>query len=271
MKNTIKLGIGGRDAAVTNFWSLQRKLQETKYAWIRILFPITLAVIIITGCASLGDDGSLRLPSDMIGKWYASAEAAASGDESQLRYEVKADGTVIRYGGDAPATAQITSFDNSRNEIRSFVINGEETKQVFSFFALNMKDEEAGTQTLTLRVMDAPRDNPVFINSRSFKATGTYTAPPARPTYDDPPAADAGQLIATWHKPGNPAVTIQLTANGRFIYGSTDQEYRVSGNNIVLDNNTSNVLSYNIEGNQLTISTSNIALSIMLAGTYTKQ
>ena len=235
---------------------------------------IALAAVIFAGCASTGGggSGSFRLPADMIGKWYSSAEAAAAGDESELRYEVKADGTVIYYGGEeGPVTAQITSFDNNRNEIRSFVINDVETEQVFSFFALNRKDEEAGTQTLTLMVMDAPRGNPVFVNGRSFKAAGTYTAPPPPPSYDDPPAADAVQLLGTWTKPGNPPMTIEFTATGRMIYGTTDTEYRVSGNNIVLDNSTVNVLQYRIEGNQLILSSNSFSWNALVGGTYTKQ
>ncbi|MCL2762803.1 MAG: hypothetical protein FWD36_06320 [Treponema sp.] len=246
-------------------------MKNTKMkAMVRIAGLIALAAVIFAGCASLGGGGSVRMPNDMVGKWYASADAAAAGDESQLQYEVKADGTVIRYGGEEPVTAQITSFKKGE-EVHSFMINDVEINQKFSFFSINRKDEAAGTQTLTLLVSDAPKDNPVFVNGRSFKATAEYTAPAAKPTYDAPPASDAGQLIGTWTKPGNTPVTIQFTAAGRMIYGSTDNAYRVSGNNIVIDNNTSNVLQYSINGNQLTISSSNIALGVMLGGTYTRQ
>ena len=242
--------------------------------FLKLFGIIVLASIIFAGCASLGG-GDESLPGNMLGKWYSSAAAAAAGDESQLVYEVFADGTVIYYGGEAPVTAIITSFDRSRNEILSFTINDVETKQTFSFFARNDTDAESGTQTPTLRVMDAPRGNSVFVNSRSYRASGAYTAPTppaARPTYDDPPAADAIQLLATWHKPGNPAVTIRFTADGRlFVNNSDNNEYRVSGNNIVLDDNINTILQYRIEGNELFLSSSSFTLSVLLGGTYTRQ
>jgi len=240
--------------------------------YFKIIGIIAMAAVILSGCATLfGGGGSVRLPNNMVGKWYATVEAAVAGDESQLRYEVTSDGKVTRYGGDEPVTAQITSFKRGE-EIHSFTINDVETNHKFSFLTVNRPDAEAGTQTLRLLVSDAPGGNPVFVNGRFFKAPTEYTAPPPKPTYDDPPAADAAQLIATWQKPGNPPVTLQFTAAGRMIYGSTDNEYRVSGNNIVIDNNTSNVLQYKIEGNQLTLlSNNNIAWSIMFGGTYTRQ
>jgi len=244
--------------------------------FLKLIGIIALAAVILTGCASLfGSGGDENLPRNMVGKWYSSAAAAAARDESQLVYEVKADGTIIYYGGDEPVTANITSFDRNRGEILSFTINDVETKQTFSFFARIDTDAEAGTQTPTLRVMDAPRGNPVFVNSRSYQTSGAYTAPPpppSRPTYDDPPASDAHLLIATWLKPGNPSVTIRFTADGRMYVNTTDSnEYRVSGNNIVIDNSTSNVLQYRIVGNELTLSSSSIAWSVLLGGVYTRQ
>jgi len=234
---------------------------------------IALTAVVFTGCLSIfggGGGGTVRLPNAMVGKWYRTVDAAVAGDESELRYEVMADGRVIYHGGDQPAMAQITSFRRGE-DVRSHVIDGVENKQTISFFTSTDRDAAAGTQTLRLHVMGAPRGNPVFVNSRTYKASSGYTAPAARPTYDDPPAADALQLIATWNKPGNPPVTLQFTADGRLIYGNTNNVYRVSGNNIVLDNNNNSVLQYRINGNQLTISSTNVGFSAMLGGTYTRQ
>jgi len=238
----------------------------------KLIGIIALAAVIFAGCASLfGGGGSARLPRDMIGKWYKTAEAAAVGDESQLNYEVFADGTITYYGGGAPVTAQITSYRRGE-EIRSYTIDGVETNQSIFLFTSFRVNEAAGTRTPTLIVSDAPRGHSVFVNGTSFRASGAYTAPPARPTYDDPPASDAHLLIATWLKPGNPSVTIRFTADGRMIVNNTDSnEYRVSGNNIVIDNSTNNVLQYRIEGNELFISSNSIAWSVLLGGTYTRQ
>jgi len=242
---------------------------------IKLLGIIAIVAIIFSGCASLfGGGGTVRLPRDMVGKWYATAEAAAAEDVGQLRYEVMSDGKVIYYGGEVPVTAQITSFRRGE-EAHSYVINDVEYKQVIGFFSTMSRNSEAGTQTPVLHIMDAPRDNPVFSNGRSYQAPRSYTAPPpppARPTYTEPPASDAGRLIASWTKIGTTPTTIRFTADGRlFINASDSNAYRVSGNNIVLDDSTSNVLQYRIEGNELFLSSSNFALSVMLGGTYTRQ
>jgi len=242
---------------------------------IKIVGIIVIAAVIFAGCASLFGGGSVKLPRDMVGKWYATAEAAAAEDASQLRYEVMADGTVIHYGGEAPVTAQVTSFRKGE-EVRSYTINDVEYKETIGFFSTMSRNSEAGTQTPVLHIMDAPRGNTVFNNGRSYQAPRSYTAPPppaARPTYTEPPASDAGRLIASWQKLGGTTTTIiRFTADGRlFINASDSNAYRVSGNNIVLDDNTSNVLQYRIEGNELFLSSSNFALSVMLGGTYTRQ
>ena len=143
------------------------KLEAKNLKFLAVIAFAGIIMLLAAGCASLFGGGSVSLPRDMVGRWYSSAEAAAAGDESQLVYEVMANGTVIYHGRGEPATAQVTSFRRGE-EVRSHTVNGNEHKQTFYFHFWNNRNADAGTQTPTLIVSDAPRNDPVFVNSRSY-------------------------------------------------------------------------------------------------------
>jgi len=112
MKNTIKCGMGTPTepqsgegsplaAASSNAWSLQRKLRETKSAWMRILFPIALVAMIGFSMAACNDDDSGDKDPPIVGSW---------GNNSQQVWTFNKNGTAtfVTPGIDVPTTINYT-------------------------------------------------------------------------------------------------------------------------------------------------------------------
>jgi len=122
MKNTIRiLGFGGRDAAVTNLWSLLRKLQVLKLAGMLIL--ITIIGFSMVAC-NPDDDEDADPP--IVGSWSNNSEVWTFNNNGTATYALVGTDTIINFTWSISGTTLTTiNIANEHTSTRSFSISGD--------------------------------------------------------------------------------------------------------------------------------------------------